>query len=259
MKEREGIRFGLVSIINHWINAIIFISVMGLGFYLDYVGDGRAVRGPWMEAHKAGGVLLLILAMWRISWRFFQGFPKDLAPMPTWQKLSAKLVHWMLIFALVAMPVSGILLSLYSERGINVFGLFIIPPQPENVLVSGLASLVHESMAYLVAAALFMHVGAVFKHHLIDRDNTLVRMLKPNFKSYEPFNAAVETVAPKVAEKPVSIVVHETKIAPVEVVKVEPPKERIPLADRIASGAILTKVAPKVAPVKRPAKPERKV
>lgn len=190
MKEKEGIRFGRISIINHWVNAIIFLSVLGLGFFLDYIGDGRAMRGPWMEAHKAGGVLLLILALWRVSWRFYNGFPKDVAPMPSWQKMSAKLVHWMLLFAIIAMPVSGILLSLYSERGINVFGLFTIAPQAENALISGLASLVHESLAYLVSGALLLHVGAVLKHHLIDKDETLKRMLNSKFVSYTPFHEA---------------------------------------------------------------------
>lgn len=190
MKEKNDVRFGVISIINHWTNAVVFLAVLGLGFYLSHIGDGRALRGPWLEVHKAGGVLFLALALWRISWRFFQGFPKDLAPMPLWQRLAAKLVHWALIFAIVAMPVSGILLSLFSERGINVFGLAFISPQPENILISSIAVLVHKSLAYLVCGALFLHVGAVLKHHFLDKDKTLVRMLKTNFVTYAPFKPA---------------------------------------------------------------------
>lgn len=178
MREKQGFHFGRISIINHWTMAILFISVLSLGFLLDFVGAGRALRGPWMEAHKAGGVILLIFGIWRISWRLIQGFPKDVVHMPTWQHLSAKLVHWMLIFAIIAMPVSGILLSLYGERGINVFGLFAIPAQPENEMINRIASAIHESLAYVIAATIVMHVGAVLKHHVIDRDETLTRMLR---------------------------------------------------------------------------------
>lgn len=178
MREKEGFRFGLMSIINHWSVAIVFLCVLGLGFYLDYVGSGRAVRGPWMEVHKAAGVVLLGLALWRICWRLLHGFPKDLGPMPAWQKASAKMAHLLLLFAIVAMPLSGILMSLYGERGINVFGLFRIPPQPENELINRLAHLTHESLAYIVSAIILLHVGAVVKHHVIDKDDTLRRMLR---------------------------------------------------------------------------------
>ncbi len=177
MRERDGSRFGIFSIINHWSVAILFLSVLCLGFFLDFAGDGRAMRGPWMEAHKAAGVLLLVLASWRVAWRLSQGFPKDTIHMPSWQKISAKLVHWLLLFASIAMPISGILLSLFSERAINVFGLFIIPAMPENELVSRFGNLVHEALAYLVSAIILMHVGAVLKHHLLDKDDTLKRML----------------------------------------------------------------------------------
>lgn len=186
MREREGDRFGLISIINHWAVAVLFLSVLGLGFYLDYVGEGRMLRGPWMEVHKATGVILLVVASWRVFWRLRQGFPKDTIEMPAWQHLAAKLVHWILLFAIIAMPVSGILLSLFSERAINVFGLFIIPAQAENQQINWLSSIFHESFAYFAAFIVFMHVGAVVKHHVIDKDDTLQRMLSPKPRAPRP-------------------------------------------------------------------------
>lgn len=185
MREKYGYRFGLVSILNHWVVAILFLSVLSLGFLLDFFGDGRALRGPWMEAHKAAGVILLVFAIWRICWRLMQGFPKEASHMPAWQVMSAKLVHWILLFAIVAMPISGILLSLYGERGINVFGLFIIPPRAENDFISNVSSVIHETLAYIVSATIFMHVGAVVKHHLIDKDDTLRRMLTTKRLAFE--------------------------------------------------------------------------
>lgn len=246
MREKEGFRFGLVSIINHWANAIIFLSVLSLGFYLSFVGDGRAVRGPWMEAHKAGGVLLLVLALWRVSWRLFHGFPKDVTVMPTWQKLSAKLVHWMLLFAILAMPISGILLSLYGERSINVFGLFVVPAQPENELISRIAYAIHWSLAYLVSGAVLMHVGAVLKHHLLDKDDTLKRMLTSKYVSYTPFKASQATPAQR---KP-----HVAAPQPVPQVK---PHVVTNIASPV-SAKVTPKAGPKVAPHLVP-KYERKV
>lgn len=178
MREKHGSSFGLVSIINHWSVALIFLGTLGLGFYLDFLGSGRALRGPWMGVHQATGALFLVLALWRLSWRLVQGFPEDVAPMPAWQIFAAKLVHWVLLFAIIAMPLSGVLLTLYSERSINVFGMFTLPAQPENETVTRLASLVHQGLAYIVSAAIVMHVGAVLKHHVLDKDDTLRRMLR---------------------------------------------------------------------------------
>lgn len=191
MREKHGSRFGLISIINHWSVALLFIFILCLGFYLDFVGVGRGLRGPWMGVHKAAGVLFLVLALWRISWRLSQGFPQDVAPMPLWQRLSAKLAHWILLLAIIAMPVSGILLSVFSERAINVFGLFTLQALPENELVSRFAYLVHSSLSYIVAATILLHVGAVFKHHLIDKDDTLRRMLKPRKAAAEDVKGGV--------------------------------------------------------------------
>lgn len=178
MKEREGFRFGVVSIINHWTVALLFLGVLGLGFYLDFLGSGRGLRGPWMGVHQAAGVVVLALALWRVSWRLFQGFPKDTNHMPAWQRISAKLVHWILLFAIIAMPVSGVLMNLYAERPINVFGLFTLPAQPENELITRFANIVHGGLAYIAGATIFMHVAAVVKHHVIDKDDTLKRMLR---------------------------------------------------------------------------------
>lgn len=178
MREKEGSYFGWVSIINHWSVALIFISTLCLGFYLDFMGSGRGLRGPWMGVHQATGALFLILAAWRLGWRLRQGFPQEVAHMPTWQVISAKLVHWILLLAIIAMPLSGILLSLYSERSINVFGLFTLPSQPENELVSRISHAVHESLSYIVSVTILMHVGAVIKHHVLDKDDTLKRMLR---------------------------------------------------------------------------------
>jgi cytochrome b561 len=246
MKEKEGFRFGLVSIINHWANAVIFLSVLGLGFYLSFMGDGRAVRGPWMEAHKAGGVLLLVMAMWRVSWRLFHGFPKDVIEMPTWQKLSAKLVHWMLLFAILAMPISGILLSLYGERSINVFGLFVVPAQAENELITRIAYAIHGNLAYLVSGAVLLHVGAVLKHHLLDKDDTLKRMITSKYVTYTRFQPANV----KVRQDQASHVTPESK-----------PQVKPHIVAKIASQGppkITPKAAPKVVPPPSP-KYERKV
>lgn len=182
MREKEGFHFGRISMINHWTIAVVFISVLSLGFYLNFVGSGRGLRGPWMGVHQAAGVVFLGLALWRISWRFLQGFPQDSAPMPAWQKLSAKLVHWVLLFVIVAMPVSGIVMSLFSERAINVFGLFTLQALPENELITRIAGGLHWWLSYLVLGALFLHVGAVLKHHFIDKDDTLRRMISTKKK-----------------------------------------------------------------------------
>lgn len=186
MREKQGRHFGVISILNHWCSAIVFLSLLALGFFLEFTGDGRGTGGPLMGLHKSVGVLFLGFACWRLGWRLLQGFPKDVASMPWIQEVAAKLVHWALLTATIVMPVSGILMSIYGNRSINVFGLFTVPAMPENEYINRIADGVHWAVAYLVALAVLMHVGGVLKHHLLDRDETLKRMIKPLKSASQP-------------------------------------------------------------------------
>ena len=180
MKDSQTNQYSIISILNHWITAVVFLGMLGFGFYLGYADIVRETKGPLMGIHKSIGTLFLIFAFWRVGWRLFQGFPKDVSTMPAWQKFAAKTVHWLLLLGIIAMPLSGVLMSVFNNRAIDVFGLFAIPAQGKNEFIGGMAHNIHEIAPYIILFLLILHIAAALKHHIFDKDATLKRMVGIN-------------------------------------------------------------------------------
>ncbi|MBP1807173.1 cytochrome b [Rubellimicrobium aerolatum] len=167
--------YGPVSRLNHWITAVVMLAMLGLGFTLAFVELGEA-RRPVMNLHKAVGTLFLALALWRVLWRLACGFPPEPEGLPRWQSLAARATHWLLLAGILLMPLSGLLMSLFGGRPVDLFGLATIPALAESEAIAGAMNVVHGLAAYGVAALVVLHVAAALKHHLIDRDGVLARM-----------------------------------------------------------------------------------
>ncbi len=163
---------------NHWITAIAFIGLMSVGFFLANVELPREQRAPIMMLHKSFGTLLFFWALWRVTYRLRQGFPPPAAAMPGWQLMLSKAVHWGLLAAVIIMPTSGLAGSMFGGRGIELFGVVKIPAFMDSDAISDVAHEVHELAAFALLGLLVLHIGAALKHHLVDRDGTLTRMLR---------------------------------------------------------------------------------
>ena len=171
-----GARFGTVSILNHWVIAVLIIAMLALGLYMADLPRGPD-KSELIQLHKSVGVLILLLGAWRVLWRIWIGFPEDVAAMPVWQRHAARAVHIVLLIAVLAMPISGYVMSSAGGHKVSFFNVFDLPALPENKAVSGAAGFVHEWLGYLVIAILFLHVLAAVKHHVVDKDATLRRMI----------------------------------------------------------------------------------
>ena len=130
-----------------------------------------------MSIHKAVGVLVLILGLWRVTWRLIKGFPAPASSMPPWQEMASKLAHWALLAGIIVMPVSGLVGSLFGGRDVSVFGLFTLPAQAKIEWLQSLSGGVHGLFGKALAVVVVIHVAAALKHHFVDKDATLSRML----------------------------------------------------------------------------------
>ncbi|MCP4317953.1 MAG: cytochrome b [Hyphomicrobiales bacterium] len=176
MSDRSGQAYGIVSRFNHWIVALAIIGMLAFGIYIeDFVPRGPS-KGALLQTHKAIGVLVLAYGLWRIGWRLAKGFLAPAAPMPHWQDVTSRVTHWLLIAGIIVMPISGMMTSLFGGHDISMFGLFVIPGQPKNAGISEFAKEVHGATANIMIAFIVLHIAGALKHHLIDRDATLVRM-----------------------------------------------------------------------------------
>lgn len=168
--------YGLVSRLNHWIVAVAMIGMLLSGLVMAYGPFERETVFAIMGWHKAIGVLVLGYGLWRIGWRIAQGFVEEASVMPFWQAVAAKATHWGLLATVLAMPLSGLVMSLYHGREVDVFG-FVIPGQTPVAWLADGAGVVHEYAAWALLGLLGLHIAGALKHHFIDHDMTLRRMV----------------------------------------------------------------------------------
>ncbi len=168
--------YGLVSIVLHWFMALVIIGMFALGLYmvnLTYV-DVWYKSAP--ELHKSVGLLLLLLLLFRFGWRLSNALPTIFGT--GFEKVIALLVHRMHYIFMFALMVSGYLISTADGRGIEFFGWFEVPALlPAEKGREDTAGFIHMLLAWGFMAFVGLHASAALKHHFIDKDRTLLRML----------------------------------------------------------------------------------
>lgn len=170
-------RFGFVSIVNHWLAALLIIGMLGLGLYM-----ADLPKGPWkgqlFAIHKSFGILVLMLGAARIGWRLGNALPEPVDTSRPLLRTIARLLHPLLMVMMLALPLSGWAMSSAGDHPVSFFGLFTLPPLlvPDKGLAEILTN-VHSALAWTLIALLVVHAGAALQHHFIARDATLRRML----------------------------------------------------------------------------------
>lgn len=176
--RNSSARYGFVSILLHWGIALAVFSLFGLGFWM----VGLDYYDPWRQTapnlHKSIGLTLFVLLVLRLLWRFVSPPPPALATYSTLTRRGATFGHALLYLGLFAVMVSGYLISTADGRGIVWFGLFEVPATLTSLPgQEDLAGWIHEYLAWGLVIFAGLHGLAALKHHFIDRDATLTRML----------------------------------------------------------------------------------
>jgi len=172
----RGDRFGGLSIFNHWLLAAAVIAMLAFGLYIEDLPKSEEA-GALIGLHKSVGILVLFLALWRIVWRLLSGFPEDVARMRPWERFCARAMHYALMILVLAMPLSGYVASSAGGHPVSFFGWFSLPALPQHKALAAAAGETHEAVATLLMVLIGLHVLAALKHHVLDRDATLKRML----------------------------------------------------------------------------------
>lgn len=165
----------------HWLTAVLVLGQIAFGWWLHLViadqpvTDAKIATYAW---HKSFGLVVLVVTLARFAWRVGHPPPPLPATMPGWQRAVAAASHAALYVLLIAMPIAGIAQSNGVGIPVKLFNLIELPPlfSPDRRLADT-ALAAHWWMAVSLALVLALHVGAAVKHHLVDRDDVLRRML----------------------------------------------------------------------------------
>ena len=177
LRSESPARYTATAIALHWLIALGIAGTFGLGLYmLDLPLSPEKLRlYSW---HRWAGVTIFVLALARLAWRLLNPPPDLPDAMPRWQRAAAQWAHYLLYVLMVAVPVSGWLMS--SAKGFQTvwFGVVPLPDLvPKGKVLGEQLLLVHKSLNLFMAFVVTGHVLAALKHHYFDRDDVLLRML----------------------------------------------------------------------------------
>jgi cytochrome b561 len=176
-------RFGAPAIALHWIAAALILFNLAFGLYL--VGLPLSPQKlKYFSWHKWIGVTVFALSAARLLWRLTHPAPPLPPAMPAWEMRAAHFSHVALYVLFFASPLSGWLFSSAAGFQTVYLGMFPIPDLlQKNKEVADVLKVVHHWINYTLAAVIVLHAAAALKHHFIDRDDVLLRMLPSLRKS----------------------------------------------------------------------------
>lgn len=177
-------QFGLVAVLLHWSMALAIYAMFALGLWMVGLGYYDSWYHDAPEIHKSIGVILLLTLIVRLLWRIISPPPKPLSSYSPLVRISSVVAHLLLYTLLLAILISGYLISTADGKPISVFSWFTLP-----ALFNGageqadLAGDIHLWLAWTVVVLSLLHGLVAVKHHFIDRDITLKRMSGLRFTS----------------------------------------------------------------------------
>ena len=187
MLRNSLVRYGAVAMTFHWVIAAAVLFNIWFGHYVHDMADDDPGHFEYVQIHKSIGLTILVLAFGRLIWRLFDPPPPLPETIPTWQRWASKVSHWLLYGLIFAIPLSGWAMVSASPLGLPTFwfGLFEWPhlpflselPRVEKSALRPQLFGVHEILATVMLYVFAVHVLAALKHHFIDRDSILKRIL----------------------------------------------------------------------------------
>ncbi len=166
------------SIAIHWTSVIVVVGLFVLGLWmveLNYYSDWYRTAP---DLHKSFGVSLFVLTLFRIVWLKLKPAPSPIDGLTNREQKLARLAHKTLYFLLFSVMIFGYLISTADGRAIEIFNLFPLPAVIFDIdKQEDIAGIIHLWLAVILISLVALHAAAALKHHFINKDQTLKRML----------------------------------------------------------------------------------
>jgi cytochrome b561 len=177
MKKNTKNSYAGLTRLFHWTMGLVIIALLAVGFIMTNMADTNPLKGTAYFWHKSFGMVILALIPLRLLWWFINVEPTLPTDLPKWQSIGARLNIRFLYAIMILMPLSGFIMSNFGGHPINVFGLFTIPALFQKSPLASYAWFTHVNLAWLVAVAVILHIGAGLYHHFVRHDTVLKRMI----------------------------------------------------------------------------------
>ena len=175
--------YGAVTKSFHWAVALLILTLIPLGIYandLPYdTSEALAQKAWFFSLHKTLGVTVFLIALARILWAVTQPKPAGLHPERKLETFAATTVHCLLYGSLLLVPLSGWIHHASTAGFAPIWWPFgqDLPLVPKSENLAAITAGLHIVFERVLALSIFLHLAGALKHHFIDRDATLRRML----------------------------------------------------------------------------------
>lgn len=163
----------------HWISALLIVTNFALAWGSEDSPDAERMR--LMGIHMSIGITLLILAALWMLWRIRHPRPPFAPTLKRWEVSLARIVHTLFYVLMILIPLAGwAMVSAFAEgTALRWFGLVAVPALPvaKGMASGGFFGQAHELLALGMLVLFLLHVAGALKHHFLDRDETLARMI----------------------------------------------------------------------------------
>lgn len=182
-RSNTNTTYGSVTRSFHWLTALLILTLIPVGIIatdMPYDTSEQLARKAWLfSLHKTLGVTVFFVALLRILWALGQTKPTSLHPKRQLETFAAETVHWLLYGSLVLVPLSGWVHHAATTGFAPIWWPFgqNLPLVPKSESLAALTGGLHWVLGKVMVVSLILHIAGALKHHLVDKDATLRRMV----------------------------------------------------------------------------------
>jgi cytochrome b561 len=170
------LHYGTTAKIFHWLIVALLLMQYPIGWLMPDIHRGQQ-PGAGMTFHVSTGIVILVLIVLRFAWRLTHPVAPE-SSLPSWQRLTSELVHWMLYVFVLATTLSGWLFASFRGWSLSFFYLFPLPMLAGDNAAAGKAiDGVHQAAEWSLLVVIGIHVAAALAHLFFWRDNVMQRIL----------------------------------------------------------------------------------
>jgi cytochrome b561 len=167
--------YGVVSRLLHWAMAIAIITLFALGWWMVGLDYYSAYYTSAPDLHRGAGILVAFALVLRLVWRAANPRPAN-PELSRLEHVASRIAHGLMYALVVAVTVTGYLISTADGRAIDVFGWFSMPAMLSGPNQEDVAGFLHRYLSYGLVGLAAVHAAAAFKHYFSGHPGVMTRM-----------------------------------------------------------------------------------
>lgn len=171
-----ALTYGYIAKILHWLIGFSILLMIAAGYAMKEI-VAIDLKPTFYMVHKSSGVILLILILFRLFWRLINTTPNLPGDMSSFLKAIARLNFFLMYLLMLSVPISGMMMTLFSGYSINIFNLYTIESFLIDKEIAMVAKSMHNLLPYILLSLIGLHFCGMLYHQLIRKDKLLQRLL----------------------------------------------------------------------------------